>query len=50
MKKIQSLLNNFEFLRLEVYGTGLTVYNTDTSEENCFDTKKEVIKYLNSLL
>jgi len=49
MKKIQELLRNLDNLRVEIYGTGLIVYNTETTEEENFDTEQEVIEYLQFL-
>lgn len=50
MKTIQELLQNFDNLRLEVYSSHLTVYNTETCDEENFNDEQEVIEYLNFLL
>ena len=50
MEAIQSLLANFNSLRLEVYSSHLTVYNTETCDEDNFSNEDEVIKYLKSLI
>lgn len=49
MKKIQSLLEKFETIRVEIYSSHLVVHDFDKGTEQDFDSKKEVIKYLKSL-
>jgi len=50
MKTIQTLLANFNNLRLEVYSSHLTIYNTETCDEENFNEEDEVIEYLHFLL
>lgn len=58
MKKIQELLRKIEEknqtasggLRVEIYGTGLIIYDMDTCDEDSFNTEEEVIKHLENLL
>lgn len=46
MKELQKLLGNYDSLRVEIYWSTITLYDTETCDEHSFETIEEVVDHL----